>query len=351
MKKKIILIIVLILIVIITTTLFILSKPFIQQNTKKQGFKLEKKELSTKLQNEIEKYAQEKSIDAIIINDNQNTYYKYGNINKSTNLASVRKSIISLLYGIAIEKGLVDINKTLAELGINESKNSLSEGEKQATIKDLLMAKSGVYIESGGESQGMKDKRPARYQYKPGEHYYYNNWDFNVLGYIFEQETKMKIGEALNEWIGKKIGFQDFKSNHVIYALESKDSDFETWRIYMSARDLAKIGTLILNNGNWGNKTIISPNWIEVSTNSYSKTPYKNIEYGYLWWIDAKRDVFYAEGSGGQFLIVDKKNNLTICLRKDTGVSVLGMLIYRYFNKSVKTEDAFKLYDKLEFIP
>jgi len=340
-NKKVILIIIILFFIFL---IIYLSRPFITQYNDPHGQELYKKELSNELKNKLDNYILNSKIDSVTINDNKQTLYEYGNVEKSTNLALVRKSIISLLYGIAIEKKLIDINKTLKELNIDESKYKLTETEKSATIKDLLMARSGVYLESGVESEGMKNRRPKREEYIPGEYYYYNNWDFNVLGYIFEQETNLTIGIALNNWIGKKIGFQDFNENHIIYSKESA-SDYPTWRIYMSNRDLAKIGSLLLNEGEWNNKSIINQGWLNESTDNYSKTPYDNIEYGYLWWINKERNFFYGVGSAGQFLIVDKNNNLTFSIRKDSGVSILGMLKYRYFDNEVTNKEAFRFYD------
>jgi DNA polymerase III delta prime subunit len=71
-------------------------------------------------------------------------------------------SIISLLFGIAQEKHLVHLHKTIAELGIDEPDQPLSATEKFATIRDLLMARSGVYIESEAESAQMKARRRKR---------------------------------------------------------------------------------------------------------------------------------------------------------------------------------------------
>ncbi len=345
-KSKTILLIISALVIVIAITLIILSRDFIKQNQDKQGYALDKQELSSTILKKLNEYLPKTNVDSLVINNNDSVLYKYGNTKKSTNLASVRKSIISLLYGIAEKKGLVKLDSTLKELGIDEENYTLSEVEKSATIRDLLMARSGVYIESGAEAKKMKENRPKRHQYKPGEFYYYNNWDFNVLGFIFEQETKISIGKALDDWIGKKIGLQDFHPDHVIYSKES-DSKFDTWRIYMSNRDLARIGSLILNNGKWNGEEIIPEEWIIESTQSYSETPYEEFRYGYLWWIHKPADVIMAMGSGGQFLIVDENNNLSIAIKKDTGISILGMLMYRFFDNEVKTSTAIEIHKLL----
>lgn len=161
---------------------------------------------------------------------------EYGPTDTPSNLHSGRKSVISLLFGIAQAKGLVDMNATLAELGIDEKQTPLTDTEKSATIADLLQARSGVYLTSGAETQNMKDGRPARGQYKPGEHYYYNNWDFNVLGTIFEQEAGLSIGDAIETWLAQPLGMEDFHPSHVIYDLDESATQHRTYRIHMSAR-------------------------------------------------------------------------------------------------------------------
>lgn len=56
----------------------------------------------------------------------------------------------------------------------------------------------------------MIDRKPARGSFGPGEEFYYNNWDFNVLGTIFETETGIALGVAFNQWIAQPLGMQDF---------------------------------------------------------------------------------------------------------------------------------------------
>lgn len=76
------------------------------------------------------------------------------------NTHSLRKAIISLLYGIAVDEGLIDLDKTLAELGIDEV-TPLSEQERTATIRDLLMYRSGIYLPAAGEHDEQATHRPA----------------------------------------------------------------------------------------------------------------------------------------------------------------------------------------------
>ena len=77
---------------------------------------------------------------------------------------SVRKSLVSALYGIAVQKGLININRTLAELGIDDHNPPLSDQEKQARLADLLTARSGIYHPSIKDDNG---EAPARGSHPP----------------------------------------------------------------------------------------------------------------------------------------------------------------------------------------
>ena len=92
----------------------------------------------------------------------------------------------------------------------------------------------------------MKRRRPSRGVFLPGERWYYNNWDFNVLGTIFELETNISIGQAFKEWISDPIGMQDFRAEDVHYRWE-KASLYPAYPFWVSARDLTRFGHCICN--------------------------------------------------------------------------------------------------------
>ena len=71
---------------------------------------------------------------------------QWGDVAVRTHLASVRKSLLSALIGIAVERGQIDLTKNLAQLGIDDNEPSLSAEEKAARMADLLAAQSGVYL-------------------------------------------------------------------------------------------------------------------------------------------------------------------------------------------------------------
>jgi CubicO group peptidase (beta-lactamase class C family) len=128
-----------------------------------------------------------------------------------SSVASVRKSLIGILYGIAVAAGEIDIHATLDALGIDDL-SPLTAQEKQATVADLMKSRSGVYHPC---VYGMEPGRPVRGSHAPGTFWYYNNWDFNALGTIYRQETGRTLAAAFREQVAEPLQMQDFAAEDV----------------------------------------------------------------------------------------------------------------------------------------
>ncbi len=192
---------------------------------------------------------------AVMIVENGMVVDSWGEIERKYQLHSMRKPLISALIGIHTAKGRIDLSKTMTELGIDDNKPSLTRIEKQATIADLIKARSGIYHPALGEAPGMKAMRPERHSHLPGTFYYYNNWDFNAIGTIFEQETGANIFEEFSRRIATPLQMKDFKVNDGWYNT-GPESIHPYYGFRMSARDLARFGLLYLRKGRWKNKQI-----------------------------------------------------------------------------------------------
>jgi CubicO group peptidase (beta-lactamase class C family) len=250
----------------------------------------------------------------------------WGDITRNCICHSMRKSLLSGLVGIYVAEGKIDTSKTLAELGIDDH-TPLTEVEKQATVADLLKARSGVYIPAAGEAPSMKEIRPQRGSHAPGTFWYYNNWDFNALGTIFDQETgEWNIYQAFQNRIASPLGMQDYPLEQLKYDY-APPSQHPYYGFRMSARDLARFGLLFARGGRWRNEQIIPVSWVAESTTSYSDAG-PNGGYGYMWWIAVDGQhlsnvvlpdgAFSASGYRGHFVLVIPQWDLVIVHRYDT---------------------------------
>ena len=267
-------------------------------------------------------YAQEIGSAAVLVLHDGRAVFKFGNISRKYMCHSIRKPLLGALYGIHVERGVIDLSTTLEELGIDDIPPSLTVAEKRATIRDLLMSRSGVYHEAAGEHQVMIDVRPERGSHAPGTFFYYNNWDFNVLGTIFEQLTGERIFDAFDRDIAKKIGMRDFTPADCSYKFERSKSEHPAYFFRMSSRDLARFGLLYQNYGRWEDHQIVPEEWIRESTEVLTTGNSGGDPYGYLWRIippdDGFGKGFYHAGLGVHLLAVLPERKLVLVHRVDT---------------------------------
>jgi CubicO group peptidase (beta-lactamase class C family) len=179
----------------------------------------------------------------------------YGATERPIFVASVRKSLLSALYGIHVAAGTIDLSATLEQLGIDDWEPSLTPDEKQATICDLIRSRSGVYHLAASTTDWELAQKPPRGSHKPGSYWSYNNWDFNVLGTIFEQLVGRSLYVEFKERIADEIGMQDFKLEHG-RSHGQYYSRHAAHHFSKSARDLARFGLLYLNGVDSNGKQI-----------------------------------------------------------------------------------------------
>jgi CubicO group peptidase (beta-lactamase class C family) len=254
---------------------------------------------------------------------------EWGNPAKKITSFSVRKSLISALYGIYSADGVIDINQTLEQAGIDDLPSPLTQEERQARIVDLLRARSGVYHAADFETDFQRKGRPARGSHPPGTFWLYNNWDFNALGTIFEKKTGVKIGDAFYQRIARPIGMQDFKPNDLYYVGDGTVSTHRAYMFEMTARDMARFGLLYLNHGRWKGRQIVPADWVEKSTHTTEMVHVGHMPVGgyeYLWWVEyggvhlgeaTLPGMYSAQGAGGHIILVVPSRNLVIVNRYD----------------------------------
>ena len=256
---------------------------------------------------------------------------------------SIRKSLLSALFGIFVAEGKIDLSSTLAELGIDD-KEGLTDRERLASVNSLLMARSGVFHPTGFESAGMVATREARHSHGPGTFWCYNNWDFNALGTIFVQRTGLCLFDAFRDRIAIPCGMEDFR-----YGPSAKDGGYveleksihRAYPFRLTARDLARFGLLYLRGGRWGSRQLIPEKWVRLSVQPYSHAGAAGA-YGYMWWV-VRDGVHFpgaimpqgysALGFGGHVLMVLPAQDLVLVHRVDTdaGRAVSSLQIGRLF--------------------
>jgi len=213
-----------------------------------------------------------------------------GRVADRFNTHSIRKSLLSALIGIHVAEGRIDLEATLADLGL-EDKLGLTERERLATVYDLLCARSGIYHPSGYESPWMVSIKPARHSAGPGTIWCYNNWDFNALGTIFQQLTGADIFADFAARIAGPCGMEDFRPEEDGSYVPLPESDHPAYPFRMTARDLARFGQLFLDAGRADGRQVVPADWVCSSVLPLSDAGPRGA-YGYMWWV-ARQGVMF----------------------------------------------------------
>ncbi|MFM9434085.1 CubicO group peptidase (beta-lactamase class C family) [Janthinobacterium sp. CG_23.3] len=267
---------------------------------------------------------------ALVAVQDGRTLFSYGAVDSTKHhIASARKSVLAMMFGKYVENGNVDLDKTMADIGIDDV-GGLLPIERQARLHDLLSARSGVYhpAANGGDKLAFA---PPRGSQVPGAYFLYNNWDFNAAGSAFEMLTQKNIYQAFADDLAGPLQLEDFNLKKHRRGGDHSRSEHMAYTFYLSARDLARLGYLMLEHGQWRGKQIIPADW--VAKISRSVTPSADMHpasetrhglgYSYLWWTleepegSVLQGAYTARGHFGQYLLVVPKRHMVIAHKRE----------------------------------
>lgn len=251
---------------------------------------------------------------------------------------SVTKSFLSTVAGLAVDRNLIaDVNDNVAQY-VWDGTFRGNHNEK-ITWAHLLQQNS----DWSGELFGIKDwaDRPPRegnlddWKYRelvqPGTKMEYNDVRVNVLAYslthVWRKPLPLILKEHLMDKIGASTTWRWFGYDHAWTTIDGLKMKSVTGGghsgggIFISTEDMARFGLLFLNDGSWNEDQIISQEWIKKAVTSSTPNP----NYGFMWWLNKKEgnrhweglseEIFYAAGFGGNFIVVDKENDLVVVTR------------------------------------
>lgn len=266
-------------------------------------------------------------------------FFEWGDIRQKRLVHSMRKPLLHALVGMASHRPCLALDATLASLGIDDNPLPLTDAEKQATVRQVLQSRSGVYHPAAAETDGMAAARPARGSHAPGSFFYYNNWDFNVAGALYERCTGQRIHEAFRTQIAEPLGMLDYRHQIIemdggelpipltadgIRSYERQHSQYPAYHFRLSAHDLALFGQLYLNHGRWRGRQLVPAAWIDAGTQPVSVINAQyGLAYGMLWDVlvpdpGEQRPAFYHTGLGVHMLGVYPSRRLVMVHRVNT---------------------------------
>ncbi len=250
-------------------------------------------------------------------------YFGEHDKNTVSNSFSTAKSVVSLLIAIAVDDGFIaSIDEPVASY-LSEFNNKDMYG---ITIRDLLTMSSGLeWSESGANPFSdnaeayygtelrklVLSKKPIR---KPGEVFVYTSMSTQVLAYVLEAATKMPMEDYFEKRLWRRIGSE----NDAFWSKDTEEGDLKAYCcMYLTTRDYARLGLLILNGGRYKNEQII-PRWYMkeafVPAKLITEQNEPNQRYGLHWWVaPGEGDTLrYARGINGQYVMVIPSKDLVV---------------------------------------
>jgi CubicO group peptidase (beta-lactamase class C family) len=274
---------------------------------------------------------------AMMVLANGKVIFSYGDVTYVSKIASVRKSILSMLMGKYVIAGKIDPSKTVKQLRLDDQ-IPFTPLEEKATLEQLMAARSGIYRDPPKDD--LTRQVPMRGSVYPGTVFAYNNWEFDAAGTAFEKLTGLNIYDALERDLALPLGMQDFHRERQ-HKILSPGSVHPEYAMFLSTRDLARLGLLMSQTGTWNGKQIMDASWIRYITDVL--TPWEEMEpavirqkgdpsrwgFGSGWWVwDAKfypgnvraspfQGAYEARGTGGQYITVLPARGLVLVHKTD----------------------------------
>ena len=284
----------------------------------------------------IEEWAYQGQRSLVIIKDGKlvfEAYYDGYDQNDLFRIYSISKSVTSILIGIALDNGyLKDENEPISKLLPQYSTLLRKEPKSTITLKNVLTMTPG--FEWDEENYSFSDARNSHTQmnrendwmafvlsrplaFNPGTRWVYNTGNSHLLGGILKATTGLHANEFAEKYLFDPLGIKNYKWNSDPMGYPCVGGS--NGGLQLRTRDLAKFGQLILDDGKWKGKQIVSETWVKKSTAIHINAT--NIsKYGYLWWRDRYKikdrylDAICGYGYGGQSLQIFPELNMVVTM-------------------------------------
>lgn len=234
-------------------------------------------------------------------------------------LRSATKSIVALLAGIALDRGLLPgLDAPVLPYFKDDYPQLANADARKAriTLRHLLTQTAGLDCNDWDPESVGNESRIARSDdwvrsfldlpalHEPGTHPSYCSAGVIALGRVVEKAAGMPIERFADQALFAPLGIRRYE-----WRFDPDRSSAETFaQISLRPRDMAKIGLLLLHDGRWQGRQVVPAAWIREATRKHVRLG--DTDYGYLWWRPylnvpgGRHDALMATGNGGQKIMV-----------------------------------------------
>lgn len=267
--------------------------------------------------------------------DGEIIFETHVNMDMPRNVYSYTKSVLSACIGVAISKGAISLETSIAdcfpELLTEQNESKLSS----IRLKHLLTMSSGF-----GKSLLMRRDREAGIgapdyvsylcelpmQFVPGSKFCYSTADSILAGRMLEKKTGKPLDYFLNEML-----FRDLEISTPRWECCPLGHPLGGGGLYLSLKDMMKFGQLFLDKGCYQGKQLISETWVALATQKQigigeTEQYAKSVGYGYQFWIQKRPGSFRMHGSYGQDTFVLSKEHIVVSMQCSESGKAKGLI-------------------------
>ena len=245
---------------------------------------------------------------------------------RPVNIKSASKSVLSLLVGIAIDKGYLEgTDQTIDSFFVEYFTENPDSIKENITIGNLLTMQSGMETTSFRNygrwvlsSNWVNFALGMPMTDEPGGDMLYSTGSSHLLSVILTKATGMSTRAFANRYLFEPMDIQ----------VGGWDRDPQGYymggnNMALSPEALIKIGSMVMNVGTYNGEEIVSKEWILESVQVYTRSLYNPYNYGYMWWRKpvGKYQLFFAWGNGGQYILIFPELETVVSVTSDLGRS------------------------------
>ena len=279
--------------------------------------------------------AEQVTLSLLVVHKGQILHERYApgvDMTTRTRTWSTAKSIAATLFGILVDQGKLALDKPLGFEWLPRGRGSVQDPRSKITLRHVLNMSSGLEtVDNGGleyatgsgmaywagasSVDGARNRGAIR---EPGTSWDYENYDTLLAVY------------AMKQALGDPRTYLEFPRKALLDRIGMRNTLLSTDRfgdfilssqVYTNARDLARLGMLHLQSGEWNGQRLISREWIDFVRTPAPATAQRNNEYGGHWWLvpsnrtDVPKDAYSTAGNRGQYVVVVPSHDLVIVRR------------------------------------
>lgn len=235
-------------------------------------------------------------------------------------LMSITKSVTSMLWGVATDRARTPpLDTPVCEvLDASACQGLADERKRTITLRQLLMMRSGLDFENVDFSREQwvgRPRDPVRAILDkplfatPGDAFRYRDCDPQLVGYSLERLTGTSEERFARSELFEPLGISD-----VVWNAGPIGESMAAHGLYLRPRDLAKLGQVMLDDGVWQGRRLLSSTWVKASTAPLQPSNAASIDYGFYWYVLPEQTGFAAWGSGGQYVLAFPSKRLLVVM-------------------------------------